>query len=195
MLKLDNFIADMNKRGHMRANRFTLAIELAPQHYLRDLYNVSELTVRCDSATIPGVQLATIEGPYRYGYGPLDKMPYAPMYSEIGVSFVVDRDSRTRKFFHDWTQAIVNTDSSNSLSGQNSQTGAKVYEVGYRKRFESILKITTFDENNKDTSTTTIFKAYPVNVSQVDVAWGATDDVVRLTVAFAYKDYTTTFNR
>lgn len=192
---IDAFKSDISKRGIMRSNRFELSIDLPPNHYLARTYSGKELSFRCDATQLPGVNLATIEGPYRYGYGPLDKAPYGIVHNDVGATFIVDKDGLIHKFFYDWANVIVNYNSSKSLSAPNPITGAKVYEVGYRSKFECSVNITIYNEQNKPIQTVTLLKAYPSNVSQIDFNWGQLDDLVRLQVSFAYKDYSNTYTR
>jgi hypothetical protein len=194
---LNDFITSINKQGVARSNRFKMSINLPADHYLKSVTkDVIDLTsIRCESVSIPEMNLATVEGPYRYGYGPLDRAPYAPIYNDVSTTFLVDRNTKIHKFFYDWVNTIVNFNNTNGLDSVNSTTGAKLYEVGYRRNFQAEITITSYDESDNRIMTAKLSKAYPQLVSQIDMSWRAESEPIMLVTTFTFKDFSIEYHQ
>lgn len=177
---LNDFRSDINRRGVLHSHSFEATFR--KPDCLSALVAPSEtLSIRCESASIPGVTLATAEGPPRLGVGPNEAQPYGVTFDDITLSFLVDRKSEIYRYFYSWFNYIVNT-SSNGNAESN-------YEVGYRKKFMTEIEVTLFDSSHKPIQKVTMRRAYPKSISAVDLNWDAQGTLVKLSIPFAYKFY------
>lgn len=221
-------MTEIQNAGVLRTNRYF--VSFAPPKYLVDKISSSNLdkvgssmpldriTLRCESAQIPGMSLATIDGPPRPGYGPIEAIPYGTIFDDITLSFIVDSRSDIHKFFYEWMNCIVNFHSKGQSKLKDASGpvgGMKTYEVGYKDDFCTDLIITvydTFDDvaagaapterpanavqatpstaaiSNK-IMTAKAYRAFPKLLPSFDLSWGSNDEFVRLQIPFTYTDF------
>lgn len=202
---IDQFRAALNRRGVARNNYYTVEFALTESilknagitdntsSVLRDLLMYAE------SATLPGLQLATTEV-RNQGIGPVQYRPYAPLFSrEITINFIVDRGGILADLFYVWMRTAVNyTSQSYNVGAPISYNKASTFEVSYPAEYQVPLTIkvkdnliTGVDKNNKPTTPSHILKynlynAYPVSVMDMRVSYGAQDQLLTLPVSFNY---------
>lgn len=204
MFKIDNFKSEINTYGVLRNNRYV--VDFTPPEYLKGQYSsLDRIELRCEAAQLPGMQFATIDGPPRLGYGPIESTPYGVTFEDLSLTFVVDKDSYVHKFFYDWVNCIVNYNNAGAITPQGATrgpiSGMKTYEVGYRSKFSTSVNIIVYDGVAKpgDTETSvltaTAYNAYPKALPSVDLNWQPTDEVVKLTIPFSYTDYNILYNK
>lgn len=183
MFTIDKFRAEINNNGVMKTNRFLVSFE-APQS-MRP-YNTDKLTLRCESVQWPGVSFATLDTPPRAGYGATELIPYAPIFEDVTLNFLVDKKSDTHKFFFNWMNKIVNLRS----EGQTKlKDGA--YEVGYKDSYKTDIHISVYNESQGNTipMEATLYRAFPRALPGFDLNWANNDEVMKLNVQFTYTDY------
>lgn len=193
-----SFMSEINNRGVLRPNQFVVTVG-TPKCMALSTTEGKVLTMRCESASIPDITLATQEI-MRYGYGPMESTPYTAVFSGVNLTFVLDRTSFIYRFFNRWMQSVVNfnldggsMDSTFTTNGSVRNT-LNAYEVGYKDDYTTSVNITVFDEETVPRIQTTLHSAYPKAISAVDLNWGSTD-VVRMNVALAFREYSTNTNR
>lgn len=185
---LSNFLSTISKKdGLTRTAHFY--VEFALPRCLnnqRTLEDTRVLSFLCDSASLPGVSLATSEI-RRYGYGPVEKKPYAPIFVDSSMSFLVDGDRFIQNFFTRWMSSIVNfrSDPYGKVLIANTNT-LKAYEVNYKNQYATDILITTVDEKGTDIITIQLKQAYPILMGDIALSWGDTDSIARLPVTFTY---------
>jgi hypothetical protein len=160
---------------------------------------LDRISLRCESVQMPGMSFATIDGPPRFGYGPIEAIPYGTIFDDVSCSFIVDARGDIHRFFYRWVNTIVNFHS----RGQSQIKDAKgvvskmrTFEVGYKDQFCTDIQITVYDgvEGGPSTGgnrimTATLYRAFPKLLPSFDLNWGTNDDIVRLTIPFAYTDF------
>lgn len=193
-----SFMTEMNSRGVLRPNQFVVTMGIPPCMAVTTDEN-KVLTMRCESASIPDVTLATQEI-MRYGYGPMESTPYTAVFSGVNLTFVLDKTSLVYRYFNRWMQSVVNFNlNDGSMDSQFTTNGLarntlNAYEVGYKDDYTTSVNITVFDEQTVPRIQTTLHSAYPKAISAVDLNWGSTD-VVRMNVALAFREYYTNTGR
>jgi len=203
-IKINNFISNINTKGVLRDNKY-IAYFGRPTYLERltkyqKLYNEGLLMIRCESASIPGLQFAGIEGPPKIGYGPIEFNPYNVVYEDINLTFLLDSESGVHKIFYDWMNTIVNTHSSGQSRLRNADgpvTGMVPYEVGYKEHYTTNLFIEIYTEAEADTNpsmTFKAFKAFPKAVTPLNLNW-ADGQPLKLQVTIAYTDYEITYGK
>lgn len=197
MFNISNFRSEIDSRGVLRTNRFLVTFNTPI--YLKDRYVTRQFSLRCEAAQLPGMQFATIDGPPRLGYGPIESTPYGVVFEDMSLTFIVDSNSVVHKFFYDWVNCIVNYNNKGSptAAGMNGPvSNMRTYEVGYRKDFSTDVSVTMYNGTKKDGAaheekvlTAKIYNAFPKGLPSVDLAWEQQDGIVKLTIPFNYTDY------
>lgn len=208
-LNLNGFIADVNKEGMLLENKFLVTFS-APK-YLTDstsplakyksIYNHTELlTLRCEAATVPGLQFAGIDGPPRIGYGPIEYHPYNVVYDDIFLTFALDAKGTIHKFFYDWLNCIVNFHAQGQSNLDKNGTGIvsdmSPYEVGYKKDYSVELSIdiyTGVEADHKSAITVRAYKAFPKAITPLNLNWES-GQPIKIQLAMAYTDFDITYN-
>jgi len=151
-----------------RANKFEVHI---PTPAMAFGFNLKQLTLRCDSAQLPGRHLETVQ---QKTYGPYEQLPFHTTYNDIDLTFIVSGDMSERNFFDAWMDFINPT---------------STYNMEYKDNYTSPIIITQYDMSENPMYVSTLHDAYPINVNQLDLNW-ASDDIHKLTVTFAYTYWT-----
>lgn len=186
---ITDFRASINRKGVVRNNSYMVSI--VPPSILSD-YDASQLTLRCDSLNLPGLNLMTQDGIYRYGYGPAEIMPYNAMYTPVTMSFIVDRVASQYTFFNVWMNRVFDTNISGGILPQDAIDDPNVsapYEVSYKSDYATEMHIFVYNEVGDKVIELNFVEAYPMTVQDTPLSWGLQQDVVRLQVTMAYKGY------
>tara|TARA_Y100000296_G_scaffold37916_1_gene43879 strand:- start:1886 stop:2533 length:648 start_codon:yes stop_codon:yes gene_type:complete len=146
------------------ANKFKLGI---PGTVL-----AGDLIFRCDQAEIPGRQVATAETRI---YGPMRKIAYTQLFTDITISFICSHDLREKIFFDAWQEQIV---------GQVDNP-AKRYDMAYYEDYTTDITIEQFDSAGNSMYGVTLFDALPTTVAPLPLNW-ATNEIHRVQISFAY---------
>ena len=77
------------------------------------------LMMRCESMILPTPSLLEEENIRRYGYGPVEKMPYGVQFSDVSMTWLVDKNSEIIDFMHHWMNTIVMHDSPGASMAQS----------------------------------------------------------------------------
>jgi len=197
MFNISNFVSEIQTRGVLRTNRFEVNFGRPPL-FVPD--NTKQNTLRCESVQLPGVSFTSIDGPPRIGYGPIESMPFGVAFEDITLTFIVDARGDIHKFLYQWFNTIVNFNAEGQkklkFGDSNSVVpGMNTYEVGYKDEYSTDIEITMFDtKNTEDGSgikvmTAKAYRAFPKLLPNLDLAWGTTDEVVRLSIPFGYTDF------
>jgi hypothetical protein len=198
---LKDFTSSINSRGVLKTNKYIALISFGSNHYMSsrpgavNSDDANLFSVRCDSVQLPGMSIASADGPPRLGYGPVQKHPYNISFEDISLTFIVDANSRVHKMLYDWTNCIVNYNGGGgkNLTGAIGPIGANAYEVGYKNKFATNLIIEVYRDDgqnglNNKAMTYTAFDAYPMAFPSVGLNW--TDgEILRLNIPFSYTDY------
>lgn len=204
MFSINEFKSSIDQKGVLQNNRFVASF--AVPKYLEDAYGAEDtrlISLRCESANLPGLQLSLIERP-RIGFGPLEYNPYNIINDDINLTFITDAHGSISKFFYDWMNTIVNFQGSKGQSELNKATSVRghnlgAFEVGYKDNFTTKLVITVYDKNGSiieegqpgnKVMELTAYKAFPKQLPTIDLSWQNESELIRMTVPFAFTDYT-----
>lgn len=196
-------MSEIKSNGVMRTNRYT--VTFASPEYLRDLQTSTEtdasksvpttdrISLRCETVQLPGMSFATIDGPPRPGYGPIESIPYSPVFDDISLTFTVDSRGQIHRFFYVWVNSIVNFHAKGQTQLKDSTkgpvSGMRTYEVGYKDKYFTDIKIDVYDVTDKRILTATAYRAFPKLLPSVDLGWATNDEYVRLSIPFSYTDF------
>jgi hypothetical protein len=130
-----------------------------------------EVSLMCDGVNLPGLNNATTD--IRL-FGENREVPYIPMYANLELSFISDREMRVKQYFEQWSNAVV-----------NKTTRAVGYYSDYTKQIDIIVT----DKMGEAVYCARVFEAYPKNIQ--DIRFGFDNkDIVRVNVSLAFKYWT-----
>lgn len=196
---INNFRSSVGSKSILRNNAFLLTFN--PPAIIRKLgaWDMKEMIIRAEAVTLPGQQLMTNDAIARFGYGPVEKVPYNAVFNDISVSFLLDRDAQQYSFMHTWMQSIVQHNMTRGINAADelvkSSTGNDIYayEVGYKSDYAVDMTILMYNEDTDKVVECRLLEAYPISIADTPVAWGQENDVVRLIVNFSYRTAFTRF--
>jgi hypothetical protein len=191
MHNIKDFRSEINKNGIIKPNRFM--VNFRPPKTLEGR-STKEVILRCEALQWPGVSFTTLDAPPRAGYGAGEVIPFAPIFEDITLSFIVDKNSDIHKFFFNWINSVINLRS----EGQSRfKDGA--FEVGYKDDYSTDINISVYNETGTSNEggdspmMATLYRAYPRALPGFDLNWNITDEMLRLPVQFTYTDYFITY--
>jgi hypothetical protein len=210
MFNISGFRSSIEKNGVLRTNRFIVFFNL-PTGLQKQIgeYGFEDglISLRCETAQLPGLNLATIDQP-RIGWGPTEGVPHNLAYSEITLTFLMDAQSKIHRLFYDWLNTIVNFQGSRGQSSLDrswdvGSNKAYAYEVGYKDNYTTDVLVSVYDNystgdeggnaaeyGNNPVMNVRMFKAYPKALPNIDLSWGANDELIRLSIPFGFSDFT-----
>lgn len=145
-------------------------------------FEQSDLRFFCKSASIPGLNVA-VQDHYPNGFGLSHSVPTSLQQDQVNLVFMMDSQHKILNFFHQWMQKVVNYDSSNMFA---EVAGQLPYEMGYREDYVSTIRIVLYSTDSNSFYEYTLLKAFPTQMSPLDVAWEDKDSYSTMTVNFAY---------
>jgi len=179
---INEFKAIALRTGLLRSNKFMVRV-MPPRGTNSPVGNNSRfLEFFCDSVYLPGIQIASSQN-LRYGYGALEKMPVLPTYGDAFMTFYVDSGGDVWNFFKTWMNSIIPPEF-DGISGNRNE-----YEVEYKQNYESQVIVYVFDQSGKPTIEITLHKAWPIFLGNIQLNWGDNNQLMRLPVAFTYRDW------
>lgn len=190
-MNIDKLKSTIGKRGGIaKANRFKVMFTPPKQSLLNidpgaiftsvisgDGINLKSLindprdiSMLCDSASIPGRQFSTDEVTM---HKQTVKMPYGFIDEDISMTFLLTNDMYMKKMFDDWTQSIINDDT---------------YILGYKADYTTDVVIQQLNADNKVVYGAKLENAFPITIAPIEYSNDA-DGISKLTVTFAYDKY------
>ena len=210
---LNDFMASINNDGILKSNKHLVTISFnsaAPgsvAHYMTrraykgvDKQKEKDLfSLRCEEIQLPGVYLASADGPPRLGYGPMERRPYGANFEDLVLTFIVDAESRVHQMMFDWVNSIVNFQSKGLAApelraGPLREGGGQSYEVGYRDNYAATIDITVYQQGSAvdgeklKAMKITCYNAFPMGFPSIGMNWEV-HEPMRIQIPFAYTDY------
>ena len=134
-----------------------------------------QLSLLCDTATLPTKSLATYE---KSIYGPVKAMPYRMTFTEASMSFIMTDGMTEKKYFDAWQNKIVDQDSGN---------------IGYFDDYVVNINIKKFShiaEGSTDpTYEVDLIDAWPSIVAEVQLSHSGGGEAMKLPVTFQFKKW------
>lgn len=158
--------------------------------FLGPLINTTGLTLQCDSASLPGYSINTVEQKV-YG-APWSIAANPGEYQPLELSFISMGDMWERKFFEDWQEFIMPKGySRNTADNFVSElfvadgTGRAAGSATYRDNYISSIQVIAFHETGVPSARYTFEECYPVMVAPQPLNWGD-DQLNKVNVTFKY---------
>jgi hypothetical protein len=150
------------------------------------------LVMRCENVVLPTPSLLEEENIRRYGYGPVEKVPYGVQFSDVAMTWLVDNKAEIIDFMHQWMNTIVMHDSPNANmkmtdGGRKGLERYSPFDVGYKDGYANpIVRIYVYNRQNKTVTEYELFDVFPMNIQSMNLGWADENQVQKLTVNFAY---------
>jgi len=184
---ISDFKSSMDSAGVLRSHSYMIMINPPPS--LLE-YDTAQLTLRCDSVNMPGINFMTQDGIYRYGYGPAEVMPYNVMFTPVTMSLMVDRAASQYTFFNLWMNSIFDMNMQGGILGGNESSSP--YEVAYKlgpSGYAVTMNMFVYNETADKVIELTFQEAYPLLMQDTPLAWGEQQGIIRLQISMAYKTF------
>jgi hypothetical protein len=155
----------------------------------------SMLTMRCDNAILPSINLLQEQNIRRYGYGPVENVPYGVNVGDFTLQFIVDKDAAIIDFFEAWLNRIVNRDSYGGAD-MNSDSDVylanykvKPYEIAYKDSYAcSSINVFVYDRAQNTVIEYNIYDAFPTGIQSMNMSWSEENSLMKLNVTFSFTD-------
>ena len=125
----------------------------------------------------------------RYGYGPVDYVPFRPVFQDSVRISLITQASKANAL----TQFLNSVSEISPFMNYNtmgtSVSKINAYEVKYKNKLEFDMKITIYNEESNPVMFYTFKECYAKQVGGIDLGWGSNDQYVRTSVDFAFTDF------
>lgn len=172
--------------GLARASKYE--VEITAPSVAQDLNR--DMRYYCESAQLPGLTYQTDEI-RTSGYGNIEKRPYTTIFQDVPLNFFCDADGRVMRFFHTWQQSVFNYNGRMSPFAVTERRVGR-YTFAYPSEYFGTIDINVMNETSGSIIRYTLHEAYPITVSDVQVSWNNSDQILLLPVTIAYSYWTTT---
>lgn len=179
------FRAYINNVGVLKPNKFLVRI-FSPRGFasLPDYFNTArQLEFWCEAANVPGVQIQTHDV-RRYGYGPTEKKPVSPVFTDVRCSFFADGEGQIWTFFQQWLRLINNYDMSDGI--RSSTLVQQPFELAYKHEYVSDIHIISYDEAGNEKIHVVLQEAFPIFVGDIQLNWQDNNQIMRIPVTFTF---------
>ena len=201
-----NEFLSKTRGGFATSNLFQVSIippqSLSLNTIFEDVRNINFL---CNTASIPGLTMATTEKALDYRERIKQKL-----YDDINLTFYCTESLKEIKFFNDWLNLAVNP--FNNRTGYHSDYTSTIIIAKLSKEAIKENIMSSFNENemiddlatradragsggnaigqtegwNKKSFSITLFEAFPKRIEPLELSY-ATSDIVSVNVSFTYR--------
>lgn len=187
---IQGFTSQHNKRnGYLKSKAGKVIIPTAPA-LMGDTEMLRDMEFYIQDFTLPGYTLNS-GNVSRYGYGPVTSRPFGPNFNPVNLLILADGEGGSIDFWNNWMSLIVPHNTiQNGMQAYGKDTGDSVYLISYRKDYVVDLYMDIYDENGNVVTTYGLRDAFPSAVSDINMSWGAVNDVVQMQVQLQYTDWT-----
>ena len=159
--------------GYAVPNRFQVII-LPPRKLGGNSSDAQAISLRCESITLPGRNLGTLTD--NNIYGPTREIVNGVSYAEdIPITFQSSYGLDERIFFERWQRLAF-----------NEQT----WDIGYYNDYISKIDIYVLDKQDTKRYGIRLHEAFPKTITGTDLNQGANNEIIKITVNFAFKYWT-----
>jgi hypothetical protein len=150
----------------------------------------SILTMRCDNVVLPSINLLQEQNIRRYGFGPVENVPYGVNVGDFTLQFIVDKNAFVVQFFEEWLNKIVNRDSFGGANMNNVLPGGrKPYEIAYKDTYAcSSINVFVYDRSQNNVMEYNIYDAFPTGIQSMNMSWSEENELMKLNITFSFTD-------
>lgn len=190
-MQIDKFKSTISKRGGLApVNRFAVymaipLISFDPQDLIAKVFDQGantggglvglndprDVSILCDSITMPGRQIATNDMQTNLL---AVKMPYSYMNDDVSISFHITNDHFMKKYFEKWF---------NQIFDRRSMT------MKYRSQYSTDIIVQQLDQRDVPVYTCTLRNAFPTTIASYEVSNAGENQTQKMQITFAYDDW------
>lgn len=141
---------------------------------------------RCEATEFPGKTISTSES---ISSGPVTKHAYETAYTDLNLTIIAAEDMRERIFFEVWMENIVNN--TTHFRGYDNRGGLVRYYEDYAK---GNVKIVHYKNDNSLAARCTLYEAYPIQLSGMNLTWEEQNSYQRFSVTMTYRYHIVEFS-
>jgi len=131
---------------------------------------IREMTLRCDTVSIPGRNLRTV-GDFNV-YGPPIEVVQGQTFGEISTSFYLSSDMRERRIMEDWQDSVVDPNT---------------FDLNYYDEYVGQLKVFLLDKEERKVYGVELREAYPKSIDVIALGHASSNTINKLGVSFQYR--------
>lgn len=147
------------------------------------------LSLFCEAAPLPGVGFMTEDNIRRYGYGPMEKVPYAPIFEDANLTFIMDGKGVISSIMRTWMNGIIPFNSARGMDTGGDNGLGYAYLASYKDDYKTRIRIYSLNQFQEITAAYTLYDAYPIRLGEVNMGWAENNSYARLPVTFTYKEW------
>jgi hypothetical protein len=187
ILRTNKFIVRFTPPPGLVGNPMTGAFIVGNADTLGDIYK--KIHLYCEAATIPGVQLDA-QPVRRFGYGPTQKKPFAPSFTDAGLVFRADSNGTLWKYLHAWVRLAINYENRDGIGGRTGILPNQYpYQLAYHRDYVSDIHLTTYNEAGDAVLTTVLRQAYPIFIGDIQMGWEDKNNYLKIPTSFTFTDF------
>lgn len=179
----NGFLAQVRKKGVAKRNLFNVVLP-APLMMTgedKELY----LHLFAENLNLPGVNFATSDI-RRYGHGPMEKKPFAPIFTDLNINFIADGKGDIHKYFYKWMRNIINFDNPRPGTTSTNRAGLAPFEINFKDQYRTDITIYTYNEMDDKIIEMRLYGAYPIAIADTPLNWAENDQFMSIAVTFTY---------
>ena len=133
------------------------------------------ISMRCESVTLPGRTLNTLDDTNIYG--PVRQIVDGVTYAEdITMMFQSSSGLAERAFFEDWQRKAFND---------------RTWNVKYHKDYRSTIEIYLLDRKDNRRYGIKLFDAFPKTIGAIDLNYASNNEMIKTPVTFSFRYWET----
>jgi hypothetical protein len=201
---VNDFVQKIKPYGFQKPSKF-LAVLYVPNGMTGEfdgsfsLKAIQQFEFWCSAVPFPGLDIST--SPIRpFGYGPIEKRPYAAAFGECQLTINCDVKGMEWTFFKNWLSCVCNFDTNpvNGKGGVSFYSSNRTvsggdyvypYEVAYKVDYATSCDLVSFDDSGNPNLTLTLNECYPISLSNMRFDWSQGENISTFNVVLAYRDW------
>jgi hypothetical protein len=169
---INEMMGEIYRDSLIYANRFEMVIN-TPTVFSYRPASQKQMTLRCNSASIPGRSLTTQN--YRF-YGPQRQFPTEPLYSgDLALTYILSADLKERAYFEEWLNFICNPSN---------------YKFSFYDEYTTSGVINILDKTDQVVYSATIEEMYPKQIGEIALGYEKDNEFLTQDIVLAYRKYT-----
>lgn len=134
-----------------------------------------DLRFKCEATELPSRTFSLVE---QKTYGPVQYFPVQNFYEKVNLTFICSDDMKEKKLFDNWMEKISDSTATKSLVR---------FDFNYKSEYSTNMSIIQYDLKGQVSLKTQLFEAFPISVHPLKLDWGASNEIHKLIVTFAYR--------
>ena len=131
---------------------------------------IRNLSIRCDTISIPGRNLRTVMNGNIYG--PPHDIVQGYTFGEVSASFYLSSDMRELRLFHEWQDSIVDKDT---------------YDLNYYKETVGTVKIFSLDKKENRVFGIELEEAFPKTIEPIALGHASPNTINKVGISFQFR--------